>query len=192
MNQSNVSTKPFPLKLHSIKLFTGMTLTRTPPLPPPLPSAGVRVCGAAQRLHDPHASRSQLWHHQVPFQQAVPRLPAHPEGGVPAEHVAPLRLRRPQVHDSREQQLAERLAGCHAPCYLSYCELLWTTLKRRNYSRCHGNYGQAEGDSQRSCGAELAQTDTHCVLCRGESLSFPAWSHAGGCEDQKLCSQTSN
>lgn len=77
-------------------------------------SAGVRVCGSAQRLHDPHASRAQLRHHQVPLQQAVPGLPQDPEGGVPAEHVATLWLRRPKIHDGREQQLATT-ADPHAP-----------------------------------------------------------------------------
>lgn len=68
--------------------------------------AGVRVRGSAQRLHDPHAARAQLRHHQVPVQQAVPGLPEDSEGGVPAEHVAALRLRRLKVHDGRQQQLA--------------------------------------------------------------------------------------
>ena len=58
-------------------------------------AAGVRVRGSAQCLHDPHAPRTQLRHHQVPLQQAVPGLSQDPEGGVPAEHVAALRLRRP-------------------------------------------------------------------------------------------------
>lgn len=70
--------------------------------------AGVRVHGAAQRLHDPHAARAQLRHHQVPLQQAIPHLPQDAQGGVPAGHVAPLRLRGPQVSHGREQQLAPR------------------------------------------------------------------------------------
>lgn len=77
-------------------------------------SAGVRVCGSAQCLHDPHASCAQLWHHQVPLQQAVPGLPENPEGGVPAEHVATLRFRCPKVHDGWEQQLATT-ADPHTP-----------------------------------------------------------------------------
>lgn len=68
--------------------------------------AGVRVHGAAQRLHDPHAARAQLRHHQVPLQQAISHLPQDAQGGVPAGHVAPLRLRGPQVSHGREQQLA--------------------------------------------------------------------------------------
>lgn len=69
---------------------------------------GVRVHGAAQRLHDPHAARPQLRHHQVSLQQAIPHLSQDPEGGIPAGYVTPLRLRSPQVSHGREQQLAQR------------------------------------------------------------------------------------
>lgn len=72
---------------------------------------GVRVHGAAQRLHDPHAARPQLRHHQVSLQQAIPHLSQDPEGGVPAGYVAPLRLRSPQISHGGEQQLAQR-----SPC----------------------------------------------------------------------------
>lgn len=80
----------------------------------PSVSTGVWVCGSTQRLHDPHASCAQLRHYQVPLQQAVPGLPQDSEGGVPAEHVAALRLRRPKIHDGWEQQLATT-ADPHTP-----------------------------------------------------------------------------
>lgn len=72
---------------------------------------GVRVHGAAQRLHDPHAARPQLRHHQVSLQQAIPHLSQDPEGGVPAGYVTPLWLCSPQISHGREQQLAQR-----SPC----------------------------------------------------------------------------
>lgn len=68
---------------------------------------GVRVHGAAQCLHDPHAARPQLRHHQVSFQQAIPHLSQDSEGGVPAGYVTPLRLCSPQISHGREQQLAQ-------------------------------------------------------------------------------------
>jgi len=69
---------------------------------------GLLVHGAAQCLHDPHAARPQLRHHQVPLQQAIPHLSQDPEGGVPAGHVTSLRLRSSQISHGREQQLAQR------------------------------------------------------------------------------------
>lgn len=77
-------------------------------------SAGVWVCGLAQRLHDPHASCAQLRYHQVSLQQAIPGLPQDPKRGVPAKHVSTLRLRCPKVHDGWEQQLATT-ADPHTP-----------------------------------------------------------------------------
>lgn len=71
--------------------------------------SGVRVCGSAQRLHDPHAARAQFWHHQVSLEQTVPCLSEDAEGRVSAEHVSALRFRRAQIHDSGQQQLAERI-----------------------------------------------------------------------------------
>uniref|UniRef100_A0A8B9UM43 LARGE xylosyl- and glucuronyltransferase 1 n=1 Tax=Anas zonorhyncha TaxID=75864 RepID=A0A8B9UM43_9AVES len=69
---------------------------------------GVRVHGAAQRLHDPHAACPQLRHHQVSLQQAIPHLSQDPEGGVPAGHVTSLWLCSSQISHGREQQLAQQ------------------------------------------------------------------------------------
>lgn len=69
---------------------------------------GIWIHRAAQRLHDPHASRPQLWHHQVPVQQAIPHLSQNPKGRVSAGHVPPLWLCRPQISHGWEQQLAPR------------------------------------------------------------------------------------
>ena len=69
---------------------------------------GVWIRRASQCLHDPHASRPQLRHHQVPVQQAIPHLSQNPEGRVSAGHVPPLWLCRPQISHGWEQQLAPR------------------------------------------------------------------------------------
>lgn len=70
---------------------------------------GIRVCGSAQRLHDPHAPRAQFRHHQVSLEQTVSRVSEDAEGRVSAEHVPALRFRSAQVHDSGQQQLAEMI-----------------------------------------------------------------------------------
>lgn len=86
-------------------------LVRTPPNPDQtliLFPAGVRPDGPPQRLHDPHATRSQLRHLQVPLQFQLSKLSEHPEGRVPPGPVQEVRLGRAQVPHRPEEHLKRR------------------------------------------------------------------------------------
>lgn len=71
---------------------------------------GVRPDGPPQRLHDPHAPRSQLWHLQVPLQLELPQLSEHPEGRVPPGPVQEVRLGCSQVPHGPEEHVRTRTA----------------------------------------------------------------------------------